>query len=95
MTPDELLTGTSPRQLDAMLAWAEDEWNRPSRTDHYLMLVATEVLRGRVKNPGRVRMKDMRLKFGPPAAVPVEVNKAGWVGIVGGSDAVVERKAGE
>jgi hypothetical protein len=49
------------------VAWAELEWNRPSRTDHYLMRVAAEVVRTRVKNPERVTLDDMRLVWGEDA----------------------------
>jgi hypothetical protein len=51
-------------QLQVALQWAEDEWNRPSRTDHYLMRVAAEVARTRAKNPERVTLDDMKLEWG-------------------------------
>lgn len=31
------------RQLEAWTEWLEEQWNEPSRTDHYLMQIACEV----------------------------------------------------
>jgi hypothetical protein len=50
--------------LGIALCWATDEWNRPDRTDHYLMRVAVEVARSRVKHPERVTLEDMKLTWG-------------------------------
>lgn len=35
-----------------LLAWMEDEWNEPSRTDHYLMRIAKEVVDSRPRRKG-------------------------------------------
>lgn len=55
------------RQFSAWRWWLDDEMNRPSRTDHYLMQVAYEVVRmsGRtMKNVDRIKLDDYRLEFG-------------------------------
>jgi hypothetical protein len=43
--------------------WVAAEWNVPSRTDHYLMQIACEVTRGRIKNPRDVQNEDYRIRF--------------------------------
>jgi hypothetical protein len=65
------------------------EMDRPSRTDWYLMQIAMEVCRGRVKEPRRVRLKDMLLKFTRPEDKPpmtreqaTEMAKARWFGML-------------
>ena len=40
-----------------------DQWNEPSRTDYYLMLVAMEVARKLAKSPGKIQLKHFRIKF--------------------------------
>jgi hypothetical protein len=62
-------------------AWVEMEWNRPSRTDHYLINIATEVRRGWVKEPKNVHFDDLKIPFvvtteqagqKPPPSKPAE-----------------------
>lgn len=42
-----------------LLAWMEDEWNEPSRTDHYLMRIAKEVVDSRPRRKGSPRPPDL------------------------------------
>jgi hypothetical protein len=51
------------RELRVWLAWLDMQWNRPSRTDWYLMRVASEVIRARARDPGSVTPEKMKLKF--------------------------------
>lgn len=51
------------RQFKAWEAWFELEWNVPNRADYYAMNVAAEVRRSRAKNPGVVKVEDLRLKL--------------------------------
>lgn len=44
--------------------WLDAEWSHPSRSDHYMMQVATEVRRVLSKNPNGIKIKDFRLTFG-------------------------------
>jgi len=48
------------------MAWLDKQWNQPDRTDNYLMQIAAEVRRGNLKNPSKLEVKDMRLKFESP-----------------------------
>ena len=88
------------RQFLAWQAWLEDEWNRPSRTDYYLMRVAQRVHQTMVKNKAGVTVKDQRVEFdvGRPRAKPKKKSEAEvkriaaeqrvkWLGIVGGKAA--------
>jgi hypothetical protein len=51
------------RQYLAWQAWLDEEWERPNRTDQYLMQVALEVVRGRMKNPRKAELQNFRLTF--------------------------------
>ena len=47
------------------MAWLDQQWNRPSRSDHYLMQIALIV--GRVfGSEKKSDLKDMQLKFRDP-----------------------------
>ena len=61
-TLDQVLA-QPPRVLDGILAWLQEQWNEPSRTDWYLMQVACEIVRGRVKKPRSIGLKDFKLPF--------------------------------
>lgn len=80
---------TTHRQYKAWAAWLEEEWDRPNRTDGYLMQIAAEVRRGHVKQPRRVRLKDFLLSFTgkkPAPTLTVEqasaIAKARWAAIL-------------
>lgn len=47
------------------LAWLDEQWNRPDRSDHYRMLVAQRVLQAAVaaKDVGKIKLEDQRLTF--------------------------------
>ncbi len=51
------------RQFQGWNAWLLLQWNRPSRSDHYAMSIATEVRRSYVAEPKKVVMADMRVPF--------------------------------
>jgi hypothetical protein len=57
----------TPRLHHAYLAWIEMQWDRPSRTDYYVMQNTLEVVRSnqRVRNPNSVKMKHMLIPFNP------------------------------
>lgn len=67
------------RQFLAWEAWRELEWNRPSRSDFYIMQNTAEARRGWVKEPGKVETKEFRLKFETvkPKAEPMVDEDAG------------------
>jgi hypothetical protein len=78
------------RQFAAWAAWWADEWNRPSRSDQYLMQVALEVRRAAAKHPGRVKIERFRLRFtGEKASQPrtreraAELARAKWLPVFG------------
>jgi hypothetical protein len=55
------------RQFVAWAAWRQVAWERPTLAEHYLMAVAAEVRRLGVKDPAKVEIKDLRLRFGTTA----------------------------
>lgn len=79
------------RQYEVVQAWLEAEWNRPSRSDYYLMQIGCEVLRGRVRKPKSVQMKHLKLAFQVAQAPRKPLTreeaaaaaKARWVGLMG------------
>lgn len=53
------------REYLSWLAYFEQEWDRPSRTDYYLMQIALEVARMMAgKKKGRFKLNQFLLKFG-------------------------------
>lgn len=51
------------RQFAVWQMWLEMELDRPTKTEQYLMQIAAEVRRTAVKDPKKVELKHMRLKF--------------------------------
>ena len=51
------------RQYEAWQIWLGEEWNRPSRTDVYLMQIALEVRRVLSSKPGEMKLQDMTIPF--------------------------------
>lgn len=93
------------RQYLAWQAWLGMEWNRPSRSDHYLMQLALVTMRANMKHPGRVQMKHLQLEFKEvtrTASKPegrldprkiekaAAVSKARWFGMLGKSGSRVK-----
>lgn len=66
----------------------DDQWNLPNRTDHYLMLIASEVRKVLSKNPNNIKLADFKLKFISFLEKPEEItqdsaaewSKAKWLG---------------
>jgi len=52
------------RQFEAWQCWRGLQWDRPDRTDQYLMQIACEVVRSRVKDPAKVKLSHFKLDFG-------------------------------
>ena len=50
--------------MRAREAWLEEQYNRPSRSDYYLMRIAFEVWAVLRKNRGTTTLNDFKLKFG-------------------------------
>jgi hypothetical protein len=63
MSLDEFLSSHSERQILVWSYYFAEKWNKPSLTDHYLMVVACEARRVMSKNPNSIKPEDFRLKF--------------------------------
>lgn len=67
------------------VAWVVEQWNRPDRTDHYLMLIATSVQRVLAKHPNKIQLSHNKLTFGKQERKPASkeqaaaVAKAAWI----------------
>jgi hypothetical protein len=74
------------RQFLVLLAWIEIQYDRPSRTDYYLMAQTMEIrsVAGMFSKRRSVRMRDFVLDFGTRAKpklseqAKLELNKAVW-----------------
>lgn len=71
------------RQFMAWMEWLESEWNRPSRSDNYLMQIAKEVenVAPRVwGEAGKATTSSKRLQFedAPQRAGPTPEQTAKW-----------------
>jgi hypothetical protein len=83
------------RQYRAWQAWLDGQWNRPDRTDHYLMLIAQRVLQAQ---GAKVTLEQQRLTFGRAAVAPAPAltreeaaarAQAVWFARLGGADGIV------
>jgi ADP-glucose pyrophosphorylase len=92
MSLRECMEKHTEKEMRVTLAWLEMQWDRPSRTDWYLMQVAAEVRRGLVKKPNSVKTGDLKIKFvlsskhSAPALTPEQQmmhSKHCWMGAVG------------
>lgn len=54
---------TTHREYLAWMDWLNEEWERPSRSDNYLMQIAAEVRRVLSKKPNSIKLRDFLLKF--------------------------------
>lgn len=51
------------RQYLAWNAWLDDQWNKPDRSDNYLMALTAEVRRVLHRKPKSVKTEHFKLKF--------------------------------
>lgn len=63
MTLQECMTRVSYSEYLIWIAYFELQLEDPSRTDLYLMQIACEIVRSRVKNPRGILLKDFVLKL--------------------------------
>jgi len=57
--------------------WLEEQWNKPSRTDHYLMRIAQRVQQQWSKKP--VNLSDQLVKFARKTRREKPVDKAAQI----------------
>lgn len=61
----------SHREYLTWLAWTQDEWNQPNRTDYYLMQLTMVLKQKFARNPSIFNLNDQRIEFEPEAARPI------------------------
>ena len=79
------------REFKAFLAWLDEQWNQPSRSDYYLMQIAQSVHNQALRSkPGTLGLKHFGLEFKPKTAKEtteqqqqvaknkIELHKAVW-----------------
>ncbi len=57
------------REYRIRLAWLEMQWNRPTRSDNYLMQICQEIRRVLSKKPNGIKLAHFKLTFGTGTAV--------------------------
>lgn len=62
----ELMKKTTHRQFRAWVAWDQEQWNKPDRTDYYLMQVAQEIYLIRMMLAMRKGVNSTLIKFKIP-----------------------------
>jgi hypothetical protein len=80
------------RQYMVWMAWLDEDYNHPTRTDFYLMQVALDAIRPWTK--AKLKLSDFQLEFGKserraihrPSAEEIEANKQRWMNALGGND---------
>jgi hypothetical protein len=53
------------REVQTRLAWLDEQFDRPDRADYYMMQIAAEIRRWKLKDPRVVKISDMLLKSEP------------------------------
>ena len=90
----ECLRKHTHRELQVWRMYLEEQWNKPSRVDNYLMQIAGEIRRvyyllqvfGSKKKPYPVELKDFYLEFEKPKPTKEKAEKAskrGWFSVLG------------
>ncbi len=81
---------TTHREYLTWIVYLNGEWNNPSRTDHYLMLIATEVRRVLSKRPNSIKLPQFKLNFDDgikekklSKKEASKISKARWFGSLG------------
>lgn len=72
MSLRECMAAHTHREYLMWMAWRQLEWNRPSRTDHYLMQIALEVRRVLAKRPAMYKLMQFIIDFTFPNLTKTE-----------------------
>lgn len=64
------------RQYLTAMTWIGKQWGRTEKSDYYMMQLTAEVRRSYVRNPGRVRDEDFRIRFRTPTQRPTAQTSA-------------------
>ena len=84
----------SYRQYLVMLVWLRERWNKPDRTDHYLMRIAQRIQQVLMDDPNKVSIDHQKIDFVFKSKAPVKltpeeqqmrlaISKARWKAAVG------------
>jgi len=76
MTLHQCMTSMTNREFNTWMEWLDEEMNRPSRSDHYLMSIAQEVRRVLSSRPGQIQLDHFRLKFDRVLSLSPEQQRA-------------------
>lgn len=57
------MRSTTVTQFRAWMIYLQEEFNNPSRSDYYLMSIATDIRRSNAKYPSQIKMESSKLSF--------------------------------
>jgi hypothetical protein len=87
LDPFEIMAKWPDRYKHLVLAWLREQWNRPSRTDHYLMLIAKRLAQQWSKEAVTLDSQELKFEFKkvpvkkePTQEDKVARSKAIWLG---------------
>ena len=63
MPLSECIRRHTHREYVTWLAWLDEQWNQPDRTDHYLMQIAHCVRQQRAAHPEQLSLRDEKIMF--------------------------------
>lgn len=99
MLPHEVMERLPYRWYRILLAWLNEDFERPNRTDHYLMQIPWRVSRmfgGKTElNDYRLTRQEENLQDKLPPEVRRQLQHAVWIGRLGGKVKVVRKPRDE
>lgn len=66
MPVQRVMEEVSYKEYRCWIYWLIDEWNRPTRSDHYLMMIGQEVRRVLAKKKRSIKLEHFRLNWPNP-----------------------------
>ena len=79
---EELAERITYREFEAWLEFLKWELNYHTKLDHYLAAIIAEVRRSYVKDPKKVKLEDLLLRF-EDENTPKQDSKSVWMSLVG------------
>lgn len=85
----ECMKRVSHRDFKTWLIWEREQWNEPSRTDHYLMQIAQAVYASKsrsstVLDKFKIPFKFLQRRMSPQSTTAAtELSKSRWFGLTG------------
>lgn len=63
MSLNDCMQKVTNREYRLWMLWFDSEWNKPDRTDHYLMQIAAQIVAVNSKETDTVLLSDFKIPF--------------------------------